>query len=58
MEDYQLKLKSKQYLDRHSFKKVIKYIHKNDPSIELMDIVLQYLENYPQQTSLVPISNT
>lgn len=57
MEDYQLKLQSKQYLDRHSFKKVIKYIYKNDPSIELMDMVLQYLEHYPQQTSLVPISN-
>lgn len=57
MEDYLLKLRSKQYLDRHLFKKVINYIHKNDPSIELMDIVLQYLEYYPQQTSLVPISN-
>lgn len=61
MDDYQVKLakiiEEKQFMDGQTFQKLIEYIYENNISSKLMDLVLKYLENYPQQISCVPKSN-
>jgi len=60
MNDYQLKLEtivdSKQLLDNGQFKILVKHTYKN-VSYKLLDLVLEYLQNYPHQISLIPKSN-
>jgi len=57
----QFGLDSKQYLDCEKFESIINYVTKNvksdETSYELLDLVLKYLQNYPQQISLVSTSN-
>lgn len=58
----QFGLDSKQYLDCEKFKSVLDYVTENvksdETSYELLNLVLEYLQNYPQQISLVSTSNT
>lgn len=61
MADYQVQLniliKNKQYMEIRLFKKIVQYICKNIASYKLLDLVLKYLQNCPQQISLIPKSN-
>lgn len=61
MEDYQVKLKNfiveKKYVDDQQFTNIVEYICKNIVSYELLDLVLKYLEIYPQKISFIPKSN-
>jgi len=60
MEDYLVKLKefieNKKYLDDQQFTNIAEYICENIVSYELLDLVLKYLEIYPQQISCIPKS--
>lgn len=62
MEDYEVKLgqivENKQYLDDEAFKNIFNYINKNVASNKLLDLILKYIEHYPQQILLIPKSNT
>lgn len=62
MEDYQLKFEksigSKEYVDDKTFKIIAENIGENTASShKLLDLVLKYLEIYPQQVTLIPESN-
>lgn len=61
MKDYQVKLKKfveeKKHLVDQQFTNIVEYICENIVSYELLDLVLKYLEIYPQQISLIPKSN-
>lgn len=61
MKDYQVELKKiieeKKHLVDQQFTNIVEYICENIVSYELLDLVLKYLEIYPQQISLIPKSN-
>lgn len=61
MENYQLKLedciKNKQCVDSQLLKNIVEFVSDNITSSSLLDLVLTYLENYPQQVSLISKSN-
>lgn len=61
MEDCDVKLgqivENKQYLEDEAFKNVLNYINENVVSIKLLDLILKYIEHYPQQILLIPKSN-
>lgn len=50
-------IENKKFMNNETFKNVSKYICNSEISHELLDLVLKYLEIYPQQTSLIPKSN-
>ncbi|KAF0767622.1 Nucleolar pre-ribosomal-associated protein 1 [Aphis craccivora] len=58
MKDYQVELKKiieeKKHLVDQQFTNIVEYICENIVSYELLDLVLKYLEIYPQQISLIP----
>lgn len=50
-------IENKQYLDSYTFADIAKLLCDSNTSQKLFDVVLQYLEYYPQQISLIPKSN-
>lgn len=50
-------IENKEYLDNERFEIVVERYFKNNASYKSLDLVLKYLENYPQQISLISQSN-
>lgn len=61
MDINQFEFDSKQYMDNKQFKNILNYVFENTKpkkaSYKLLNLILKYLQNYPQQISLISKSN-